>query len=423
MRSRLLLCSLAATFLLLLGGQASAAIYWSNGGLPIGRVNLNGAFPEPNFVPAPPPSPTPPSSGGNEGEFMIACGGVAVSASHVFWADPGRDAIGRANLDGSNPNYLFITGANNPCGIAASDTHVFWANAGGNEAGTTIGRATLDGSAVDHGFIEGLARLCGVAVNRTHLYWHSPFDGSIGRADLSGQDVERSFIEKAQGGCGIEVDESHIYWADLETAIGRATLAGADVNASFIDGLDRPCDVAVFDDHLYWAEDAIPGPGLIRSGRIGFANVDGSGVNRGLLTELDTPCGIAVDSLAYVPRPPVPIPASRFRLGKMRHSTSRPVAFLAVHMPEPGSIDVSASPGANWSVGPRQSTPTPTLPAGRRWVKVWPANWGRDGHRLRQRIKRHGKAAVAVRIVYSALGKSGSVKHKRVVLFRAGKPE
>jgi streptogramin lyase len=44
--------------------------------------------------------------------------GVAVDAGHVYWANAGGGAIGRANLDGTGANQSFIGGASFPFGVA-----------------------------------------------------------------------------------------------------------------------------------------------------------------------------------------------------------------------------------------------------------------------------------------------------------------
>jgi hypothetical protein len=52
--------------------------------------------------------------------------------------------VGRANLDGSNPQQSFITGAVRVEGIAVDAHHIYWSN-----LSTGIERANLDGTQVD----------------------------------------------------------------------------------------------------------------------------------------------------------------------------------------------------------------------------------------------------------------------------------
>jgi virginiamycin B lyase len=62
--------------------------------------------------------------------------------AYVYWTNYNGDSSGRANLDGSDVNQSFITGATTPTAVAVHGKHIYWANL------TTIGRANLDGSDV-----------------------------------------------------------------------------------------------------------------------------------------------------------------------------------------------------------------------------------------------------------------------------------
>lgn len=59
------------------------------------------------------------SSSRPEAPFLST--GVSVDADHIYWANHGNHSIGRAALDGSNPNQGFITGAASPYFIAVGD--------------------------------------------------------------------------------------------------------------------------------------------------------------------------------------------------------------------------------------------------------------------------------------------------------------
>jgi virginiamycin B lyase len=88
---------------------------------------------------------------------------VAVDAEHIYWTNGSLSTIGRADLDGSNPNQSFITGANFPFGVAVDAEHIYWTNHNTN----TIGRADLDGSNPIQSFIiTGASEPNGVAVDR-----------------------------------------------------------------------------------------------------------------------------------------------------------------------------------------------------------------------------------------------------------------
>src|ERR687886_753336 len=91
--------------------------------------------------------------------FVLA----APADAFVYWANSGTGTIGRANLDGTDVNQNFITGANAPAGVAVDGAHLYWTNFTGT--GGAIGRANLDGTGVDQSFITGASRPGGVAVD------------------------------------------------------------------------------------------------------------------------------------------------------------------------------------------------------------------------------------------------------------------
>ena len=76
---------------------------------------------------------------------------AAPPASYVYWTNQGANAIGRANLDGTNVNQSFISGASGAFGLAVDAGHVYWTNF----AGGTIGRANLDGTNANQSFVIG----------------------------------------------------------------------------------------------------------------------------------------------------------------------------------------------------------------------------------------------------------------------------
>src|SRR5688572_17076509 len=81
--------------------------------------------------------------------FLFALGFASSAQAYVYWTQEG--SIGRADLDGQNPDQDFITGASDPVGVAVDGRHVYWANS----ANDSIGRADLDGQNPDQNFITG----------------------------------------------------------------------------------------------------------------------------------------------------------------------------------------------------------------------------------------------------------------------------
>jgi hypothetical protein len=261
---------------------------------------------------------------------------AARADAYVYWAaDPtdesGTPAIGRANLDGSNPNQTFITGAywgqsGGPYGLAVDlapdiegNKYVYWTvllEQGSNVFGA-IGRATVDGTVVpqtpfmaDVGFSP-----TDVAVRGGFIYWSQlprtavGLPGMIGRALSLRGDDPGNFIQPLQSPLGIAVDDTYIYWVDSVpltegatpvSTIGRARLDGTDMPnerwlvAAGASELWR--DVAVDAKHVYWSNASIGSP----AGRIGRARLNGSGpptaVNEDWISGATNPYAVAVDA-------------------------------------------------------------------------------------------------------------------------------
>ena len=311
----------------------------------------------------------------------------------IYWAEPGRDAMGRANLDGTGANPTFITAADNPRGVAVDGSHVYWTNT------NTIGRANLDGTAANQSFIAppnassaGGFPAGGVAVDAAHVYWLSKFaddadsvpvpgTGAIGRANLDGSGVDESFITGISFPVGgVAVDASHLYWTsyhpdtdflfdlyNFPSRIGRANLDGTGVEENFIS--TAPAGVAVDEAHVWWAyqERFVGGIGranldgtdaefVIRPREeistcgitvddtyvywaegfsIARARLDGSRATRNLITTTSIGCGgVAVDALG-------PPPSNDFRFVGVRVNENRGTAKLSVNVAGPGELKLA----------------------------------------------------------------------------------
>jgi hypothetical protein len=235
--------------------------YWANPEAgTIGRATLDGTTEvDPDFIPAP-----------DAGKPQW----VAVSAGHIYWTntgdgEDGNGTIGRADIDGDNPDLDFITGASNPQGIAVNATHVYWANGGkaGNASG--LGRADLDGGSAEQS-LGGLDwNAIGLALDTSYLYFSSDSgtdnEGFIRRIPLANLNQFPEVIVIDTGRIrGLAVDIGHIYWANNPASeIGRADLDGSDPESEFIKDAGRPVGLAVSAAHVYWSanQGAEPNPG------------------------------------------------------------------------------------------------------------------------------------------------------------------
>ena len=266
---------------------------------------------------------------------LICLAAAPPAGAFVYWANlNGSRAVGRANLDGSGGKQSFIpdTPNHSPCGVAVDASHVYWATYSffnpSFTLDTTIGRANLNGSGANQIFITGAYGPCGVAVDSGHIYWANVVTGTIGRSNLAGSGIQQAFITGAYAPCGVAVDSGHVYWANsgwgpgdiTGTTIGRANLDGSGVNQSFITGAHGPSGVAVDSKHIYWANYAFP------PSSIGRANIDGSGADQSFIAAAN-PDGVAVDAL----QPPVT------KLGSTEVYVAKRIAKFKFSSTQPGS--------------------------------------------------------------------------------------
>jgi len=320
------MATIAFAISLTLAPSAPAAVYWSSG-IGFGAANADGSQ-----LIAPLPYGYYPAFSAN------TCG-LEVDAQHLYWADVEAGTVGRANLDGTNPERAFVPGLSLPCGIAVDAGHVYWAE----RAADTIGRARLDGSGVERGFIATGEMPTGVAVDGQHLYWSNQVGGTIGRARLDGSEVDNNFVPGIGAPIGIAVGPGHVYWGDSDTeAIGRASLDGSQIQPGFIAAAGQTWDMAVDAASLYWA-DRDRGGGLRR------AALDGGRQERNLFGTPPDPTGVAVDSRAIPPSPPMsPRPSDYIRFGATVHDRRSGTVRLIVEVPARGDFRV-VSPGVAWA--------------------------------------------------------------------------
>jgi hypothetical protein len=289
-----------AVILPAIAARADAFVYWS--GNPragegfIGRAPLTGG--SPSFLLS----------------NLFGAEGIAVDTNFIYWAN-GPNFIGRANLNGTNPNGNFIGFIGTPTALAVDSTHgfIYWVD---QHAGT-IGRASVSGGSINDSLIHTLGPATGVAVDPTHgfVYWSlNPRAGAglIGRANLDGSSPNFTLLSNLFGAQGITLDSNFLYWANGPDEIGRANLDGSSPNPSFIIGArvgtptgapaGTPTGLAVDGTSVYWADHV--------DETIGRAPVSGgSTVNNFFIRALGDPTGVAVDGLLSASPGPQPPPA------------------------------------------------------------------------------------------------------------------
>jgi virginiamycin B lyase len=235
----------------------------------IGRATVDGGSVEANFVPA-------------------TATGVALDDAHLYWANPARGSISRADLDGTGVEEDFIGGLNHPRWVAVDGEHIYWTSARG-----TIGRARLDGGAPEPNFIDSTGKLQGIAVNGGKLYWADDGNHSIGRANVDGSGVEPNFhpLGRAEFPQGVAVDGSHIYWTENEPAgyVSRSNIDGTHETFQFIGFTAELRGIALDGQHVYWASQA--------GGKIGRLNLELGEAEPELISGANGATGLTLDDL------------------------------------------------------------------------------------------------------------------------------
>ena len=211
----------------------------------IGRANIDGTGSQLNFVPT-------------------TAKWTAVDAGHVYWSNTEAGTIGRAEIDGSNPEPSFITGLENPEGLTVDSGHIYWAEARDREEGHgTIGRATLAGGSIEKEFITGAGDPHDVAVSSEYVYWTNGASTDIGRATITGASPEQSFLARTGGEhpWGIAVNATNLYWIDQEgnAYVIKVNIGGGGESYEFAAPEAR--DIAIDSNHIYWSD--------VKDGKIG----------------------------------------------------------------------------------------------------------------------------------------------------------
>jgi hypothetical protein len=293
------LVALAFACLCFATSRADAIIIWADGGTSnqpdtLASAHRDGTGVDEFFVP----------NTSTEGIFHTR--GVAVGASHVYWATS-EGTIGRANLDGSNPDRNFIvTNGGNPLAVAVDSGHIYWTNAGGG----TIGKARKDGTHVNQFYIftrynpSTGGTVSGLAVDGKYIYWSNDrtvgtsSTGSIGRATVVAPNttVNQNFIPNVRSPGGLAVNGSQIFWSNSnfdgsDSAIGRANIDGSSINQSFIPlgGNAVANGITLGSSHIYWSS-----PPVFGTSSIGRANLDGTEAQKSFIRRTAPSWGVAI---------------------------------------------------------------------------------------------------------------------------------
>lgn len=304
--------SFALVTICISASAASAYVYWTNTarasfrGLPngttIGRATDNGRSVNPNFIRHLP--------------FGVA--GIAVDARHIYFTSLTGSGIGVADLNGKHVRLNVFHGAVAGDGALTVVGHlIYWTHA------DAIGRANVNGTNVRNNFIKikqppgGTVTTDAVAVAAGRfIFWDesgtSGGGGHIGRAAISGGGPDDAFIRVPDYANGVAVLGGHVYWTNTFTgtytgtgsyppftgppAIGRASFGGGGLDQVWgsLPAASAPGELAA-DAHGFYFGDHTQ-----RFYTIGHVSAGGGGLNASFIKlpqDPSVPIGIAVNTL------------------------------------------------------------------------------------------------------------------------------
>ena len=199
---------------------------------------------------------------GSEMEYVVERGEVVgftldLAASKVYWTDA-RGTIQRANLDGSDVEDLFAPLVRAPYAVAleAMDGKIYWTDL----LLGTVQRAGLDGVGQET-LVEGLHTPKGVCLGRDRIYWADPGAGKIQSARLDGSDREDIATHQHHPDkVALDLANRRIYWTEPnKRLIRRADLDGSNIQDFPVDGYPKGIALDLQKGRVYWTWTASEG--------------------------------------------------------------------------------------------------------------------------------------------------------------------
>jgi hypothetical protein len=312
--------------------------------------------------------------------------GVATDSRFIYWTQGDAltgGSIGRANLNGSDPNPNFIphsAGVSSPSGIALTPSAIYWQN-GGN----AIGRANLDGSAPDPDLIPASNSNCGLTTDSGFLYFLDNGGTGIGRASLEDASVQGDFAAIPEAFCGLAVDVNYLYWAsDSGNTVGRIPVGGGTAEAGFLDAGTTgggPTSVAVNSQYVFW--------GNYDTQAIGRANVNGSALKTALIPNAGVTGPLEASQLAAAP-------SNKINVIGVATSKKKGTALIVGGVPSPGLLTLDETPGEGASTAGVQPVGLDLPRAETFGLTVTPTR--KTARRLKRQVSKKGKGQVGITV-------------------------
>ena len=184
----------------------------------------------------------------------------------IYWTDVDNFMIRRANVDGTCVENIITSGLGFPSSIDVDvvGRKIYW----GDQADKmqAIWRADLDGSNAE--FIISTPFHRGIAIDSANgkMYWSTSttqFKGDIRRANLDGSDVEvviSSLDEQFKpADIALDIEAGYIYWTDyVVDIVRRSTFTALHPEPLFVPPINHnPRGIALdlVSGHVYWGQD------------------------------------------------------------------------------------------------------------------------------------------------------------------------
>ena len=185
--------------------------------------------------------------------------GVAVDATHVYWADHVYDgSVGRVPR-GGGPSITLAPGKKGPIRVAVDDTDLYWTEYYSNEV-----RAVAKAGGTPRTIARGIDSPVGIAVDADAIYFVDS-SGSAYRVEKRGGAMRvlastTSSTGRAYGR-GLALDGPNVYFTSEAAGLVTKVPKVGGASTVIASGADFPDGLALDDSCVYWADTSGPTKG------------------------------------------------------------------------------------------------------------------------------------------------------------------
>jgi hypothetical protein len=179
---------------------------------------------------------------------------IAVDEETLFWTDLGTREVlaGPLTNVGAHPHFagthtVVAKTEGRPVGLAIDASHIYWAV---DQPGT-VARVRKDGGAVEtlaHG-----DKPVGLALDATHAYWSEWGSGRIAKVPKSGGEVV-VLASDQKGARAIAVDDARVYFTHAPSGTIRSVPKNGGAVFTHASGQKQPYALAIDGTTIYWAD-------------------------------------------------------------------------------------------------------------------------------------------------------------------------